>query len=83
MNKLTQFKEYKCEVQYSPFMGSAKLLDEENETFLINYGGNISDPAFEIYSFKEKKQLMKMKYDKGHDLYNIGYGTYKAIEFKD
>ncbi|MCQ2603663.1 MAG: aryl-sulfate sulfotransferase [Spirochaetia bacterium] len=76
--KVTDKKFYISEVKKSPFMGSAMLLDEDSQTFLIAYGGNISDPAFEEYSFRDRKQTMRFVFDKGYDLYQITHETIKV-----
>ena len=50
-------------------MGYAELID--NEVYDITYGVCIGAPAFEEYDFKNQKQNMSIKFNNGHDLYNI------------
>ena len=65
---------YVSEYPNSEYMGSSQLL--KDDTYLINYGGNMQIVCFEIYDFKNKKQLFLFNFDNKDDIYAVTQGDY-------
>lgn len=74
--KCDKYKEYITTYNRSPFMGSGTIVDDENDVLDICYGGAFNI-AFEEYDFKNNKQLMKVTFDDGSDMYRV----YRDIDF--
>ena len=70
-NELINVETYITNRPESRFMWSAHLVDDDNSIFDIAYWWNMSDIAFEEFDFNTNKQLMRMWFDDGHDLYSI------------
>lgn len=71
---LVDFEEFTTQYK-STSMGSAKLIDEETDTYLISYGGGISSFAFEERNFSTNTVNMQFKFDKGETIYRIFNGV--------
>ena len=65
---------YVSEYPNSEYMGSSQLL--KDDTYLINYGGNMQIVCFEIYDFKNKKQLFLFNFNNKDDIYAVTQGDY-------
>lgn len=56
--KVTDFKEFSVDGRFSVFMGSVQKLDDENDVYLIGWGGAQSDTAlFTEYDLKNNQVL--------------------------
>lgn len=73
------FREYVTTQDRSAYMGSATIIDDENDIIDIAYGSGWSHIAFEEYDFKNNRQIMMLRFDDGHDLYRI----FRDIDFKN
>ena len=71
---LIRFQEYTTEYA-STAMGSAELLDEETDTYLINYGMGVGDMAFEERDFRSNTVNMRFRFTDGQVLYRIFRGV--------
>lgn len=80
---LERYEEYRTERPRSSCMGSAQLLDDEKNIYLVCYGGLnfdmnkrqlTSEPAFEIYNFNEKKSVMHLTFDLKFGCYQVQCG---------
>lgn len=74
---LTKFEEFPTQYK-STSMGSAKLIDDNTDTYLISYGGGISDFAFEERNFSTNTVNMRFAFNDGRDLYRIFSGVEKT-----
>ncbi|MCQ2505748.1 MAG: aryl-sulfate sulfotransferase [Lachnospiraceae bacterium] len=68
----------KCEIFETPYksstMGSATLLDDESDTYLICYGSGGEDIVFEERCFSNNSVKMKFKFKDGQKIYRIFTG---------
>ena len=71
---LIRFQEYPTEYA-STAMGSAELLDEETDTYIINYGMGVGDMAFEERNFRTDTVNMRLKFTDGQVLYRVFRGV--------
>lgn len=56
--KVTDFKEFSVDNRFSAFMGSVQKLDDENDVYLVGWGGAQSDTAlFTEYDLKNNQVL--------------------------
>ncbi|WP_312612971.1 arylsulfotransferase family protein [Oscillibacter sp.] len=77
--KLISFAEYLAPGACSPIMGSAELLDEETDTFLIGWGGKrAGTPIFTETNFKEKKHTLEVWNRDGGVISGGSYRVYKS-----
>lgn len=75
---LTEFHEYYVDGTYSSIMGSAQRLSEDDNTFLICWGGRDTGSAlFSEVNFDEGKILFEVMYQHNH----YGEDTYRAYKF--
>ena len=65
---------YETNYPKSPFMGSSHLL--KDDTYLINYGGDLKTICFEIYDFKNNEQLFLFNFESKDDIYAVTQGDY-------
>ena len=71
---LTDFQAFQVpNYGYSMHMGSAQLLDEETDTYLVTYGSGYNT-GFEILNFKDNRLEMALKFKSGDDTYAITQG---------
>ncbi len=70
---LQNFEEFTTEYKSSS-MGSAKLIDDETDTYLVSYGGGVAEFAFEEHNFSTDTVNFQFKFDNGALLYRIFSG---------
>ena len=76
--RLTSFQEYRVPGTCSPIMGSAELLDEQSNTFLIGWGGKrAGTPVFTETNFKDQRHAFEVWNRDGNIVTGGAYRVYK------
>lgn len=74
-NNKTLIKKEIFDIPYKgKYMGSAELLDDDTDTYLICNGGPFEGNAFEERSFKNNNVGFALNFDNGNNLYRIFQG---------
>ena len=68
---LTKFQELKSPKAKSGYMGSMDLLHEDKDIYMIAYGAGWKNIAFHEYDFDNNKELCKLVFIDGHDMYRV------------
>lgn len=79
---ILRYEVYTTEYPQSSYMGSAQLLDNSNNTYLISYGSGLEDVAFEEYVFDRKKRNLLLRFEEGYDMFSITQGDTVFIQYK-
>ena len=68
---LNKFEELVTPRERSAFMGSMDLLHKDKNIYMIAYGSGWKDIAFHEYDFDLERELCRLTFDNGSDLYRV------------